>query len=74
MLHHDRRVSRKGPSVQQENKQNLKVKGSKTIVDKKTSLQFLIDFILKWVHAKKIKDFEFNRGGKTAAVPWTVRF
>jgi len=28
----------------------------------------------KPTYAKKIKDFEFNRGGKTAAVPWTVRF
>jgi len=23
---------------------------------------------------KKNKDFEFNRGGKTAAAPWAVRF
>jgi len=32
-------------------------------------LSQIIDFILKWVYAKKIKDFEFNRGGKTAAAP-----
>jgi len=40
----------------------------------KESGKFAIDFILKWVYAKKIKDFEFNRGGKTAAAPWAVWF
>jgi len=37
-------------------------------------LSQIIDFILKWVYAKKIKDFEFNRGGKTAAAPWAFGF
>jgi len=29
---------------------------------------------MKRVFAKKIKDFEFNRGDKTAAAPWVVWF
>ena len=31
-------------------------------------------FILKWVYAKKIKDFEFNRGSKTTTAPGLYGF